>query len=295
LFTMLPDGSGRQCITCNAAIPKGFVGQPSWHPDGVHIVIQVESEHSNHRFYHHMSWGIDNDLWIVSRDGKTAKRIWETPKGLAALHPQFSADGRTLIFAERVPTGRKLRRPIARALAPGGENQWTGWRIHQAQFDITTMTLSRHRTMKPNGEGFYETHGFHARSVVYSHTDGGQTYVDDIFTTRFGRGASRNLTNSPHTWDEHGQFSPLGDFAFISSRIDPTLEFPGPRPSELRTELFVKAPDGAIRQITDMNQRKGRRIAVSDFDWDRDGRRIAFQVAVIDGSVNPEVWVVSLR
>jgi len=242
-----------------------------------------------------MSWGIDNDLWIVSLDGKMAQRIWQTPKGYAALHPQFSPDGRKLIFAERVPTGQKLRRLIARALTPGGENQWTGWRIHQAAFDITSMQLSGHRTMKPNGEGFYETHGFHGSRIVYSHTDGGKPYVDDIFTVDFAGGHHRNLTKSSHTWDEHGQFSPLGELAFISSRVDPKMAFPGPRAAELRTELFLETPDGAIRQITDMNQRKGRRIAVSDFDWDRDGRRIAFQVAVIGGSVNPEIWVVSLR
>jgi Tol biopolymer transport system component len=240
-----------------------------------------------------MSWGIDADLWIVTRDGKTARKIWDTPKGSAALHPQFSPDGRTLIFAERVPTGQKLRRLVARALAPGGENQWTGWQIHEAQFDVNSLQLSGHKTIRPNGEGFYETHGFHDGRIVYSFTSGGETYVDDVFTVTRDGGRPQNVINSPGTWDEHGQYSARGDLAFISSRVDAKLKFPGSRPGDLRTELFV-IRNGKVQQITDMNKRKGKRIAVSDFDWDRDGRRIAFQVAVIDGSVNPEVWVASV-
>jgi hypothetical protein len=33
---------------------------------------------------------------------------------------------------------------------------------------------------------------------------------------------------------------------------------------------------------------------VSDFDWDREGKRIVFQVAVIDGSRHPEIWIVEV-
>lgn len=295
MFVMAPDGSGRRCVTCDAGTPKGFVGQPSWHPDGQQLVIQVESEESEHRFYNHMSWGIDNDLWIIRRDGSGAQKIWDTPEGHAALHPHFSEDGSTLVFAERVPTGEKLRRLIARRLAPGGENQWTGWQIHLARFDAGARRLSDHRSIKPNGDGFYETHGFTPDGLlIYSFTPGGNNYVDDIFTATRTGGSVRNLIDSPRTWDEHGQFSSQGDLAFISSRVDPSLTFPGARPAQLRTELFVRQ-GGNIRQVTDMNQRKGRRIAVSDFDWDRAGRRIAFQVAVIDGSVNPEIWVATVR
>ena len=293
VFIMAPDGSGRRCVTCEAGTPKGFVGQPSWHPDGEQMVIQVESENSSHRYYNHMSWGFDSDLWLVSRDGRGAVKIWDTPAGHAALHPHFSSDGRTLIWAERIPTGQKIRRLIVRALAPGGENQWTGWQIHLADFDARSRQLSNHRRIKPNGEGFYETHSLRDGRIVYSYSKG-ESYVDDIFAVSPTGNNPQNLTSSPTTWEEHGAFSSRGDLAFLSSRVDPRLKFPDSRPADLRTEIFVRQ-DGKIRQLTDMNRRKGKKIVVSDFDWDRDGRRIAFQVAVLDASVNPEIWLVTVR
>ena len=77
--------------------------------------------------------------------------------------------------------------------------------------------------------------------------------------------------------------------------MDPSLRFPGSRPGDLRTELFLQGRDANARQITDMNGRKGRRIAVSDFDWDREGRRIAFQVADIDASRPPQIWMIDVQ
>jgi Tol biopolymer transport system component len=294
LFVISPDGSGRRCVSCNAGTPKGFVGQPSWHPDGEHLVIQVENRNSDHKFYNHMSWGIDSDLWLITRDGKRAQKIWETPKLSAALHPHFSPDGRMLVWSERVPTGKKLRGMIVRQMAPGGENQWTGWRIHIANVDVQNAKLSNHRTITPNGEGFYETHGIRNGRLLYSATKDGANYVDDVYEVSLDGGNPTNLTNSPDTWDEHGQYSAKGDLAFISSRVDKSLKFPGARPANLRTELFVRQ-NGTVRQITNMNQRKGKKIAVSDYDWDRDGRRIAFQVASLDASSAPEIWMVTVR
>jgi Tol biopolymer transport system component len=282
------------------AIPKGFVGQPAWHPDGEHLVIQVENENSEHKFYNHVSFGIDNDLWLVDRGGTSAQRIWTSADKHAALHPHFSPDGRRLIFAERIPTGEKLRRLLVRRLAPGGENQWTGWRIHIADADISkrgTEVLSNHRTIQPNGPGFYETHGFGPDGrIVYSFTPGGETYVDDSYSANPDGSDPANLTRSPWSWDEHAQFSPDGRrLAFISSRMDEDLRFPGSRPTDLRTELFLEEGGQDPRPITDMNGRKGRRIVVSDFDWDREGRRIVFQVADIDASRPPEIWMIDVR
>ena len=53
IFVMEPDGSNVTCVTCDAPIPKGFIGQPAWHPDGNHLIFQAESEHSQHGLYNH--------------------------------------------------------------------------------------------------------------------------------------------------------------------------------------------------------------------------------------------------
>ena len=119
--------------------------------------------------------------------------------------------------------------------------------------------------------------------------------MDDIFDCDLDGRRARNLTNSPTSWDEHGLYSSRGDFAFMSSRFDRSLVFPRSRAAQLRTELFVQKRGDAPVQVTDMNTLKGRQIAVSDYDWDRDGRRIVFQVAVLGGSVNPELWMIDVR
>jgi Tol biopolymer transport system component len=301
LFTIEPDGSDQRCVTCDAPIPKGFVGQPAWHPDGEFLVIQAENENSQHRLYNHMAWGINNDLWLIKRDGTSAERIWRTPLNNAALHPHFSEDGTKLIFAERIATNR----PIIglRRITPGGENPWAGWQIHIADFNPAAegeAKLTNHRTLTPNGSGFYEIHDLTAEGQIeYSFTPGGEAYVDDTYTSNVDGTDVRNLINSPDTWDEHGTYSPSErTLAFVSSRMDRSWRAPRSRANTLRTELFTKDPAGTVTQITAINQNgdPNQRYLVSDFSWDREGRRIVFQVATLNADglpLSPELWMVT--
>jgi Tol biopolymer transport system component len=285
------------------SFPKagGFVGQPAWHPDGKHLVIQVENANSRHNRFNHMSWGIDADLWLISLDGKRAERIWASARRHAALHPHFSDDGRLLVFAERRPTPRITRRLFHPWAAVGGQNPWDGWSIRVATVDTNASgdaIVVSHRRIAPNGSGFYETHSISPDGrIVYSHTGGGAPYVDDIFETVSGRGPVRHLIHSPETWDEHGAYSPNGrNLAFISSRADPGWRATSSYADTLSTELFVGSADRRIHQLTSFNEQAGgeKRFLVSDFDWDRSGRRIAFQLAPIsaDGMPDsPQIWL----
>lgn len=303
VFVMQPDGSGSRCVTCEMNIPKhgGFVGQPSWHPDGRHLVIQVENANSEHTRFNHMSWGVDADLWLISLDGTRAERIWTSGPRHAALHPHISDDGRLIVFAERRPTERVTRRLFHPWSALGGQNPWDGWGIHIASLNIRATgeaMLSRHRRVTPNGPGFYETHSVSdAGRIVYSYTSGGAAYVDDIFELDGPAGEVRRLVDSPTTWDEHGAFSPDGKrLAFISSRADPGWHAPRSKPNTLTTELFLRDAGGQVHQLTSFNRdRKGAtRYLVSDSDWDRSGRRIGFQLALIGKSgkaESPQIWL----
>lgn len=295
LFLMQPDGSGERCVTCSSGLRKGFIGQPSWHPDGERLLIQVENENSEHRFYNHMSFGIDNDLYLIRKDGSRPVKLFSPDRFGAVLHPHFRKDGKLVIWSERVPMGDG--KASLRRITPDGENHWDGWRVHLADFDPVRESLSNHRWLQPNGNGFYETHGFSPEGrIVYSFTAKGRPYVDDVYEMDLnGRGA-RNRLNSPSTWDEHGAYSPNGRWmAFMSSRLDPSLAYPQAKPQQLRSELYLIDSSGAIRQVTNMNEKLNDRIVVSDYDWDRSGRRIVFQVARLDGSkVEPQLWVATL-
>lgn len=307
VFVMQADGSGVRCVTCAMDIPKygGFVGQPSWHPDGEHLVIQVENGNSRHTRFNHMSWGIDADLWIIALDGRRAEHIWTSAPYHAALHAHFSPNGNWLVFAERVRTPRVARRLFHPWAAIGGQNPWDGWSIHLAAFDVDASgagMLTYHRRIGPNGSGFYETHGIsNDGRIVYSHTGGGAAYVDDIYLTNSSESRVTRLVYSPKTWDEHGAYSPNGrNLAFVSSRADRGWRAPASKPDTLTTELFIRSADGVIHQLTSFNSQSDgdTRYLVSDFDWDRSGSRIAFQLAPVSASgepAPPQIWLLEFE
>jgi Tol biopolymer transport system component len=305
LYTMQPDGTDVTDLTgTNDTVPEGFVGQPEWHPDGEYIIFQVENANSQGMRFNHVSWGINNDLWIIKKDGTGAEKIWETPLNHAALHPHFNADGTKIIFAERQSTGEILYSPL---LTPGGQNPWAGWRIHIADFDISqtgTARLSNHVTLfdaeLPKDRGFFETHGFvDADTIIFSRTLGGQAYVDDVFTSELDGNNLVNLTQSPATWEEHGLYSPSGNsLCFISSRVNSAWQAPVDTAATLRTELYMQQ-DGVITQLTEFNADGDidYRYLVSDYEWDRTGQRIVFQVAPVDDvtgtAYSPEIWLLT--
>jgi len=301
VFVVAPDGSGRRCVTCSSRIPKGFVGQPAWHPDGRHLVVQAESPNSRHRFLNHPAWGIDNDLWLVDIETGAAGKIWSTPPQHAALHPHFNGNGTRLMFAERAPTGRSYRWIRRLDLGAGGENHWDGWRIRIADFELGASTAAKvenTRVLFADRGGFFETHGFLANGrIVFSHTPGGQAYVAAVYVANEDGSGMLELVSAGRTWNEHGQFSPSEQaLAFISSRADPSWRAPRSKPSELRTELFLQR-GYEVSQLTYFNKPgAGRRFLVSDFDWDRSGRRIVFQVAPMDANGHPEspqLWMMT--
>jgi len=313
IFTMEPDGTDIQPVTeSDAIIPKGFIGQPEWHPDGDHIILQAENVNSSRTAYFpaysHVSFGINNDLWIINKDGTGAEKIYSAPdEHWGCLHPHFNEDGTKIIFSEREATG--VSYPILAGITPGGENPWAGWRIHVADFDINGVgeaKLSNHVILfgggVANDRGIYETHGFKdADTIVFSYTADGDNYVDDIYTSKLDGSELTNLTNTPGIWDEHGTYSPSGDtMCFNSSRSDAGWFHPPSGPLTLRTELHsMRVSDGLITQLTFFNQNgdPDRRYLASDFEWDRSGRRIVVQAGSVDIATGlpglPEIWLLT--
>jgi Tol biopolymer transport system component len=309
VFVMNPDGSGVTCVTCAAhpTLPAGFVGQPEWHPDGEHLVVQAENANSDHTRYNHVSWGIDQDLWIVAADGSgAAERIVDNAPypGRAALHPHFDASGTRLLFSQRIPTGVVIDSLVG--VTPGGENPWAGWQLDLWDYDAAaggtaklTNEVVLYGSAAPKDRGLYESHGFFGDRILYSATAGGAPYVDDCWVADLDGTNAVDLTSSPSTWEEHGSYSPSGgSLVFISSRVDPGWSYPGDDAGTLRTELYLQR-GAAIEQITTFNRDgdPGKRYLTSDYDWDRSGRRIAVQVAPVDVATgvpdHPQIWIVT--
>ncbi len=322
VFAMDSDGGQRVCVTCATALPKGFVGLMDWLPDGKHLLVTAENERSAHRRFNHPSFGIDNDLWLVGVDGRRAERIWQThAKGGAVLNARVNRAGTLLFFAERVPTGRSLPQALRR-FGPGGEDQWAGWRLHVADIDLRRRgeaVLRNHRTLQPNGAGFYEPSGFSpGGDFIYAFTAAGQRYCDDVWSFSTGAGAAtaqpRNLTNSTSTWEANGQYSASRRwFGFVSSAFDPRLRFPGADNAQLATELYLQRDAGPAVRMTYFNAAptqaagsstaataagegvtaNGRRV-VSRFAFSADSRRVLMQVTPTDRAAPPQLWLQEL-
>lgn len=321
IYLANPDSQANPaCISCAATFPHGlgYVGNPSWHPDGEYLVIQVENSASGHQAFNTPHWGVDNDLWLLKADGTWATRIWSAggPRR-GALHPQFSPDGNLLVFAERLATsaaGTPTQWP-----GMGGQDPYAGWGLRVARVDRTVLGDPQYNNIdapffleseritpsEPTvqaegsaGNGRYEPSGIgNDGALVYAYTARTATnqYVDASFrctlsstTTLTGATCSTPTAiagGNPQTWDDLVQSSPDGARqTFPSSRFD-TAWTPGAGVAQLRTELYAMPAgneSGAVA-ITSMNQTRepDNRYIVGDHRWSTDGTRIVFEVTPV--------------
>jgi len=285
VFMMEPDGSNVECLTCDITeITNRFVGQPVWHPDGIHCIIQVENANSSHTRYEHVSFGLNNDLWLLNTQTKTAEKMISSLLNGAALHPQFNPSGDKLMYSRRIATGVVI--PALVGVTPGGENHWSGWNIEIRDFDMSASGPAKvggGGLFRPNGNGFYETHSID-QNIVYSFTPNGLGYVDDCYSTDLNFQNQINITQNPNRWEEHLTYSPSKNhFIFISSRHDTGWEYPQSDTRTISTELFMKNPIcGAPKQLTQFNSTQPEfRTLTSDFDWSSDGKSVIFLAAKI--------------
>lgn len=289
VYTINPDGSAERCITCNTpGLPKGIRGQPAWHPDGRFLVIQVQGKYYRGSRFEFVSWGIHNDLWLIAANGKWAQRIAESPYLGASLHPHFSDTGDRLFWTVRESTGKKIRQRLFHK-TPGGENPWDGWHLVIADFHEGTpgkSILTNHSHLYRGEGGFFESHALKDNMIWFSHTKGGRPLVDDIYRARWNGTGRVNITNSPGTWEEHGELSPNGHLiTFNSSR---SFDWKNPPDTAKNLQLELWARQVKTRKdfmLTDFNKQlkiRGR-VLTSDYAWGPDGREIAVYYATFGG------------
>jgi hypothetical protein len=301
VFVIRPDGSAERCITCNIpGLPEGIRGQPAWHPSGEFLVIQVQGKFYKGSRFEFVSWGIHNDLWLIAADGKWAQRLIETEYLGASLHPHFSDTGDRLFWTVRESTGEKIRQRLF-LKTPGKENPWDGWHLAIANFegDVSGKAKLANRFDLYRGEGgFFESHALRSGVIWFSHTKNGRPFVDDIYRASWDGTRRVNITQSPGTWEEHGEPSPGGSLVTFNSSRSFDWNNPPDTAKTLRLELWARQMrTGNIFQLTDFNKQRAdrKRVLTSDYAWGPSGREIAVYYATFGrGSVTQKIDIVRL-
>jgi Tol biopolymer transport system component len=300
IYTMNPDGSAQTCLTCNnSQLSHVSNDQPAWTPNGKYIVFQsvdqalydaLPGTQADRDQMTQGGAGVDNNLWLVTPDGRTLVQLTHIGQGEAVLHPHFSLDGTKLYWAARVMP----------ATSPGGQ-----WNLKEADFfdDSAGPRLANERSYQPEGQAvFYESHDFFPgnQSALFA-TDANPTEAQqptvctcalNIGVLNLSTGLATMLTNTTDVWNEHAQISPDGKrIVWISSQGYPFTPVAN-WTDTLATDLWMMNPDGSNKhQITFFNtpgkpEYKGGRVILSDGSWNPTSDQYVVQadVAVFPGA-----------
>lgn len=289
VFVMRPDGLGENNLTSGASgCPQKNNGNPCWHPSGDYIVFTAEKEANSAE---NKKWaipgtGFNCDLWVMTSDGKEFYQLTDYPLKapyIGVIHPQFSHDGKKLLWAERVKRGQSF----------GG-----GWVLKVADFVTSgeAPSIKNIKTYDPGKQScFYESHAFSkddSKILFSGNLQPGQPSVGlDLYELDLRTKKVKMLTDSFNDWDEHAHYSPDGkSIAWMSSTgidIDYKNDTSGHSWGKyLTTEFWVMNADGSGKQrLTYFNEpgypeyKGGARCIVSDSSWSPDGKSIVAMMA----------------
>ncbi len=267
---MAADGSNRVCLTCDRAdVPQLHNDQPAWHPSGEWIVFQsldptlklTPRMALNADYLTQGGAGVNNNLWLVNKDGTDFRQLTDIRNAQATLHPHFSPDGNQLFWS---------------AIDSISENKVGSrrWMLKVTDFSLETLELSDERSYRPlaDDQTFYESHGFtpDGKEIIFSANIGRDDIHDlDIWALNLDSGATRQMTDSPLVWDEHGQVSPSGEkVVWVSSE---GYEFPTgfAWQRKLRLDFWIMDIDGSNKlRLTNMG------AVPADSSWNRDGTKL---------------------
>ncbi len=296
LNTMKSDGSDTKCLSCAARAGAPAVNQhkfnPSWHPSGQYIVVQVEMKS------HWLSWlktdpmttellqnGLWNDLYLVSADGTSWQKLTNTTASVTdgVLAPVFSPDGTKLMWSK--------------IIAPASKTQPFGvWRLMIADFAMSggKASLVNIRDITPAGATFIEAHGFapDSRSVLFT-TDIGvtSTWEKHIWSMDLATGSTRNVTPNVH-WNEHAYYSPDGSSITFMSSLPFLWSF-------MKTEVMLMNADGSgVVRLTHFNSKGYRestaeQSAATRVRWNAAGTKMLVTQQMADTYPARKMWMLT--
>jgi Tol biopolymer transport system component len=214
VYVMSFEGSDSMCLTCDW-LPN-HNGNPEWHPSGEYIVFQAQDPNlqglpSNAigKFAASPGVGINNNIWVMTEDGSKKWQLTHVKDRHGALHPQFSPDGKKLLWSE--------------VISPQMD-EIGHWEIKLADFVIEkgVPSICNVLSFRPLDLQLYEVHGFSpdGKKILFSGVKQGGYYYDmEIYLMDIGSMEVTQLTNNDE-WDEHAHFTPDGNYIIWVSSED---------------------------------------------------------------------------
>jgi len=272
VWVMDGNGENKQCISCDIAELRGLnVGQPTWHPSGLYIVVQVEKAiHVGKRcgLATNPGAGVHNDLWTITLASKVAQRIHKVDDGKdhGTLHPHFSKDGARLSWAE-LNDGANL-------FVPGKEFGFWSLKVANVEGMGETAKLAQIESYTPNGTNrWYENHGFSpdGHKLIFTGSEDQQKVQEhaNIYVYDLTQPNTPAVQLTDQQYNEHGHFSPDGKrMVWMSGR------------DVWATDYWLMQADGSQKkQVTFFNiegspDYRGNKVVTADFVWKDDGSHI---------------------
>ena len=275
VYTARPDGSDKRCLTCDKKdVPQLQNGNPEWNPSGEFIVFQAQDPNlqlppgSIGSFMASPGIGINNNIWVTNADGSKFWQITHVSSRYGTLHPQFSPDGKKILWSEIVKPGGEL----------GGQ-----WAMKLGDFSVVNgePRVTGLQTLTPGNFELYETHGFSPdnRKIIFSVVPQGKYYYDmEIYTYDLTTQQLARLTEN-NEWDEHAHYSPNGKWIVWMSSTDisqvHSQSLAEMTRNPLKTDVWIMNADGSnkrrLTRFNDPSAPEGKDasggVIVGDISW----------------------------
>jgi Tol biopolymer transport system component len=246
IFTVRPDGSGRQALTeGRPGLPTKHQGAPYWHPSGRYVMFIAQKQDwtglalfGNPDYEALPGFGRHDDLWLIRADGS---RSWQltneaNTKDEGVLLPVFAPDGKRIAWSSRQPGGTYV--------------------LKVADFvESPQPHLGNIKSYTPGGTAYYEPGSFtsDSRSLMYtSDQDTRNFWHSQIYRLDLASGKSTRLTPG-NDYNEHPNVvkTPGGDWVVYMSTKG-VNRYPGHL--LLGTDWYAAKLDGSgVKRLTTMN------------------------------------------
>jgi Tol biopolymer transport system component len=325
LFPMSDTGEDI-CLTCDNenSPPNGlYKGAPEFHPDGEHVILQVEME--EHPFEDELGSpgaGWFNNIWMTTIDGDQWWQLTDYPHGeqdcYGVLIPKISHDGGKVAWAQLYKGDPEGQYYYKQGKIVPNTNPWGFWQLNIADLSIdgNDVCLENITSSRPGDGNFFEPQCWSpddnkllfAADIQKDHVHKLDIWMIDVETQELTQ-----LTDTDDAWEEFASFSPDGKkISFMSSECcdwDPMSPESIPFESTLMTELYIMNSNGTEKvQITNINEKglpgtewdkylQGRQI-ITENTWSSDGKKIFFGMVFSAKNGNPlgaAVWQLTFK